>query len=521
MFINPSTNIRILKDVPLDNTYQHTIYFNSASAQYSYFIGKQKYNLANYSYQRVQKGKARIGLSADNLYDCNYMMFQNLNFGNKWFYAFITSVEYINNVTAEITFEIDVMQTWHFNYDVDMCFVERNHTRTDAIGEHLEAEPVATGEYVFNDYTAVNNMTDMCVIIAICDVEGDTPTSGTLYDGVYGGAQLFAYASTDVQGINGKLGEYVQKSNAIVGVYMCPSILIGSIPSDHKLAYGASGVETYVKKDAVNASMRIDGYKPRNKKLYSYPYNFYHVDNGNGSSLALRYEFFDGHVPVLEIGGTVTQPCEVTLRPCSYKGVPQYTELGGYNSLNTETLTIKGYPLCSWNVDSYQAWVAQNSLPIVLNATADSAKVGIAAGLGVGGPATIAAGAIGEVASVASQAYQASIAADMSKGTFNNGGANVALHKQQFYGGRCSVNRVQAKIIDDFFSLYGYAIKQVVKPNRNARPHWNYVKTIGCVCTGSVPSDDMNKICSIYDHGITFWNNGNEIGQYSLDNSPS
>ena len=109
----------------------------------------------------------------------------------------------------------------------------------------------------------------------------------------------------------------------------------------------------------------------------------------------------------------------------------------------------------------------------------------------------------------------------MSKGTFNNGGANVALGKQQFYGGRCSVNRVQAKIIDDFFSLYGYAIKQVVKPNRSARPHWNYVKTVGCVCTGSVPSDDMNKICSIYDHGITFWNNGNEIGQYSLDNSPS
>ena len=119
MYIEPNTNIRILKNVPLDNTYDHTIYFSDESSQIAYFQGLQKYNLANYTYQRVNRGVARVGIKSDLLYDCNYIMFQNTNFGSKWFYAFITSVEYLNNETSEIRFEIDDIQTWFFEYQLD------------------------------------------------------------------------------------------------------------------------------------------------------------------------------------------------------------------------------------------------------------------------------------------------------------------------------------------------------------------------------------------------------------------
>ena len=36
--------------------------------------------------------------------------------------AFIKSVEYINNGVSEIEFEIDVMQTWHFNYNLQLSY---------------------------------------------------------------------------------------------------------------------------------------------------------------------------------------------------------------------------------------------------------------------------------------------------------------------------------------------------------------------------------------------------------------
>ena len=79
--------------------------------------------------------------------------------------------------------------------------------------------------------------------------------------------------------------------------------------------------------------------------------------------------------------------------------------------------------------------------------------------------------------------------------------------------------------------MFGYATNKVKTPNRNSRPHWNYVKTRGCVLhsgrvaadgtlTGGLPADDMAKINAIYDNGITFWKNGSEVGDYSLNNKP-
>ncbi len=515
MYVQPTTNIRILKNVPLDNTYNHTIYFGSESEQSNYFMSLQKYNLSNYTYQRVKKGVARVGVKADNLYDCNYMMFQNAGYGNKWFYAFITAIEFINNETSDVFFELDPMQTWFFNYSLEQCFVEREHTNTDLLGEHIEPETLTTGEYVMNDYKPVTYMNDMVVCIAIVDTNGGT--SGTLYDGIYGSAELWVYDSTDVQSINAKVNEYVQSPNSIIGMYMFPKLFInGTIPDTNKLSYGTGASKTTVTLETLSSDMTLDGYKPKNNKLYSYPFNFCHIDNASGSELNLRYEFFDALTPVVEISGTVTQPVVAVLRPCSYKGVAGHSSTGGYTTLNTESLQLNNYPMCSWNVDAYQAWVAQNSIPITFNTVSDVVQMGLVSNASV---PVMGAALIDKAANLMNQRYAASIAADISKGSFNNGGANVANSKQQFYVGRCSVSSSYAKMIDDFFTMFGYAIRRVKKPNITNRPHWNYIKTIGAVITGSIPVDDARKICSIYDNGITFWKNGSEIGQYNLDNS--
>lgn len=508
MYINPNTNIRILRNVPLDTTYDHTIYFEDQNKQYNYFIALQKYNLQNYSYQRVKKGVTRVGINSDKLYDCNYMMFQNTAFGNKWFYAFIKDVEYINNECSDIYYEIDVLQTWFFDYKIDQCFVEREHSITDEIGENIENEPINCGEYVFNDYSPLFSLNDLCVCIAIVDT--NKKTDGTLYDGIYGSAELWVYDNNSVQEINGKINEYVQKPDAIISIYMFPKILINEIPSGNKLPFSSSSIINTILVNAISTNDKLNGYKPKNNKLYTYPYNFYHVDNASGSELSLRYEFFENNTPVFELNGTITQPISVILRPCSYKGVSNYSELGGYTTLNTETLQLNNFPICSWNVDSYQAWLAQNSIPNIVNT----------ASLLGGNLETSGVTNLSQIGGILNQYYKASISADISKGSFNNGGANVVSGKQQFYGGRCSVTAQKARIIDDYFNMFGYATNRVKKPNINSRPHWNYVKTIGVTITGSIPCDDMKKICQIYDNGITFWKNGEEIGNYSLNNKP-
>lgn len=146
MEILPSTTIHLLKGVPLDNTYKHTVIFPDNNTQHATFFNNfEAKELRNNTYQRVNKGRLRVGILADEIYGYNYMMFRNVNYGSKWFYAFITNMEYVNDVTTEIYYEIDVMQTYHFDYQLMPSYVEREHSATDRVGEHLLPEPVELG----------------------------------------------------------------------------------------------------------------------------------------------------------------------------------------------------------------------------------------------------------------------------------------------------------------------------------------------------------------------------------------
>ena len=541
-YIAPNTNIRILHNVPLEPDYVNTIYFETLAAQTTFFQGKTKYNLTSQSYQRVNKGVCRVNYKVEDLYDCNYMMFQNTSFGTKWFYAFITSVDYVNNVTADIHYEIDVMQTWLKDIGLRMCFVEREHSGSDNIGDNIVAEPIETGELVFNNY---DNLTDDLdtMAIAILTVDPQGSASGMPKDGIYSGAVIRAYANT-LQGVN-YLNDYIdtfnQKPDAIIGIYMIP---ITAMDSAARASLETSSGATLVFSDrcedydfgagdisALSVSDTIDGHVVRNKKLFTYPYNFFHIDNANGRELNLRYEFFtddDGHKnyqPQLKMFSNISMPVTVVARPKNYKGVIDD------NFVKTESIDITGYPMCSWNMDAWKAWVAQNSIPEAISGYASFLGVGagiagtaIAAtgGTAVLAAAGIAAGvaAISLVSGKLSEMYQASIKADILKGSQNNANINVASHTQNFYIGRVSVNKQMAKIIDDFFDRYGYATNELKVPNIKSRTSWNYIKTIGSNIDGNIPGDDKRIIDANFDRGITFWHNGNKVDDYSQNNAP-
>lgn len=547
---SPETNIYLLHGVPLDNTYDHTIYFRTEQEQREYFSGMAKYQFANQTFQRVNRNFLRVQAKIGDIYDCNYLMFQNYNadhHSRKWFYAFVLSVNYINEGCCEIEYELDVLQTWHFNYKLDHCFVERQHTETDNIGDNLIPEPLDTGEYVCNGkYAPIVDLSDMVIILGVVEADedyeepNDPANHGKIYDGIYGGLTLYWYkkSSAGISALNKKIFD-VTKANAeldnVQALYQIPTYLVGEalITEDQSgvLQEGYSGTSMTMSMDRLETFNNIDGYHPvKNKKLFTFPYNFYHVDNGNGSELAIKYEFCNNHVPQFQFNGNVTQPCKITLRPINYKGATN--AVGEAVSINTEILTLSDYPLCSWNVDSYKAWIAQNSIPLSLDTSLK--LIGGIAGFMVGGPVGMAIGGVSALSGVTnalSTLHSAKVHPDILKGNFNCSNVNVSVGKQQFFGGRFSINAQYAKMIDDFFSRFGYALNALAVPNRFARPYWTYVKTGDCTITvystdqtqsGGVPNDDTKKICEIYNNGITWWRyrNDMDVGNYSLDNSP-
>ena len=228
MYIEPNTVIRLLTNCPLDNTYDHTIYFNNAQAQREYFAGLTKYTLTNQTYQRVNSSRMRVQYKADDLYDCNYLMFQNTNFGNKWFYAFVKSVEYINNIVSEIEYEIDVMQTWAFDYQLGQCFIEREHSATDVAGDNLVPENVEKGDYVSEDFDASGEIGAKSIVVAATFDNNYDNVSGSYYAGVFSGLWFTVFENTTAGAQS--CADFIQnagaKSDGIVAVFLMPTAMV-------------------------------------------------------------------------------------------------------------------------------------------------------------------------------------------------------------------------------------------------------------------------------------------------------
>lgn len=520
MYIAPNSTIRLLHNVPIDPNQTDTLWFSDSDEQANYFLGKTVTDgtFENNTYQRVNRGTCRLNVLADKIYDVNYMMFRNTNYSRKWFYAFVDKVEYINDNTSEISFTIDSVQTWFFNYDVEQCFVERETTATDAIGEHIEPENVNVGEYVINgNYESVgSSFTDMSIIV-VYDDPSDTLTN--LYDGVMSATRLKVYDATSqgIQQIQSFLSTLTTE-DAVKNIYMCPKALAHYVSGGSVLSFGTSGEEFDVQKTPLTAGYLLDGYLPRNNKMYTYPYNYAHVDNSSGQSLTLRYEFFKDLTPRFHITGNVTTPVEIVCIPLQYKNSDPGSS-GGLgvpaDEYRPERLSIKGFPLCNWSQDYYSLWVAQTSVPRLIT-TAGSVLSAVASGNTSQGTNAIISGAASTLAGM----YTASIHADVSRGSFETGSNDFSNKRMHFKFCRMSLTHQYAKRIDDFFTCFGYSVGVIKAPQRHLRSRFTYVKTIGCNVSGSLPSSDAKYIADCYDRGIRFWADVDNVCNYNARNNP-
>jgi hypothetical protein len=125
------TNIRLLSGVPFQSDYKNTRWFDSQTEQLTYFQSKPiVHSMSDYTFQRIEgRPLIRVNKSIDELWNVNYLMFQNTNYNSKWFYAFVTKVEYINAGLTHVHFQLDVFQTWKFDMNFKPSYVVREHCK--------------------------------------------------------------------------------------------------------------------------------------------------------------------------------------------------------------------------------------------------------------------------------------------------------------------------------------------------------------------------------------------------------
>lgn len=512
MTVTPQGSIYLCK-TPLENDYKNTLTFSSTSEQQSYFNSKVLFNFDNYTYLK-KENSIKVFKNIDEIINCNYLFYNNGGFTSKIYYCFIKSMEYINENVTLINIETDVYQTWMFNINYNPSFIEREHVNDDRIGIHTVPENLETGEYIVNSTDYYNGLDNLKYIIQCTEwsTTDENKPLATNFGGVYmaGGA----YVCSTIGEVVNILQAFAErgKSDAVYNLYMIPASMITNTSSNLQYS-GQNSPNTDTK--TITKINTINGYTPINKKLLTFPFNYMLISNNNGSSNILHYERFSGNTCNFTIKGVPTVGGSIKIVPTNYD-----------SNLNSEEegLIAGKLPTLNWSDDEYTNWLTQNSVNIALGIA--SSGLTIVGGIGMmatGGGAVAGAGAIVSGAmSIANElgaVYQHSLQPNSAKGNVNSGDINVCDHKNGFYFYKMSIKEEYARIIDNYFSMYGYKVNTVKSPNINGRRNWNFVKTINCNFDGDIPQNDMIIIKQIFDNGITLWHNPNTIFDYTQNNS--
>lgn len=504
----PQSRVMLLGDVPLDNTYRDTLTFDSIDAQFQYFSSKVRasFEYNEFTYQRVQRA-VRVPANAEKLWDVNYMMFQNSNYGSRWFYAFVTDVRYVSPETTEVSFEIDDMQSWVFLRTIHPSFVVREHVNNDAIGANLIDEGLATGEpYIWwRRYDSLG--TDIGFVMASTVNAAGEPETGGVYGGIYSGAALYGYNRQEGGEINQFIASVTEagKAEGIVAINTIPAKALELRGSDKKFQPGST-----LYSDTTNPLRNTDfeGYVPKNNKLFCYPYSYLQVQTVKGASMIYRWEYFGTYTPSFNVIGSVSLNPELICIPLHYAGA---------SNPDSYLLTLGGFPSCSWNSDGFKNWYAQNQL---------STTMGMIGSAFAGGIPTNPVSAVTQVGSNAFNVLSQiagledrSVRAPIHSGGQGASGIFAATQRYNFEFVSYAIKRDFAVTIDNYFSMYGYKVNKLKVPNIVGRKEWNYVQTSGAMITGTCPFSAISHMRQILDKGITFWHNPANVGNYDLDNS--
>lgn len=574
-YIPPNSDVVLCRGVPIDSDYKHTLYFESIADQNNYFFSKAFKQFHNVSYQRERRNVITLEIPATQVYACNYLMFKNTSYGEKWFFAFVNSVEYVNDNVTDIYYELDMMQTWMFEYTLSQCMVEREHSVTDKVFENTKPENIGYGELMCGVSQNLLSSRGLlgeyaCVITSKPYSSGDVPIK--LYSQF---CPVYGYIGR-AEDMNTIVQEFVSTGwqDAVLSVTVGNKLMAQGADETHfdmpkqvpkeDFKFVCYGVTSGIHEGEEQFKDQLpNGYKPRNKKLFGYPYNQLWVSNNQGTVNEYRYENFkldkDGFFHMEVAASGISSP-ECVLYPLDYRGVAKYYD---------HALVLTGYPTVPWIGDTYKAYMAMNRNQIenaiftqganglmntvsaflggamTVNNAADmlqaakadasnagqtvskttktglrqQAMGGIFSAIGTAGTSVV--DFMTSVWQVEAKLQDVSNIPPNVGGLSGAGSVTSALSRFDYSTYYMCVKPEYAEIVDKFFDMFGYNTSTVKVPNTHSRPHWNYVKTVGCEIKGFLPQEAANVIKAVYDRGVTFWKNGDEVGNYTLDNSPT
>lgn len=548
----PDSDIWLI-NAPLTRGDGRQIDFTSAANQATYFTSTcPHYAVSDCTFTR-RDAKIRVPLLYDKCRQYNYIAFMNsagseqAGFTPKMIYAYITSMEYVNDECTAIGFEVDYFQTWLFQMDLRPCLVIREHTATDAAYEHTvpenldvgtpvelyrtNATPVALNSANATEFDA-NFRIMFCFTQEVQQLhQTSAPYPQKFLGGMPAGVYYYAVGRTDVQTVIDIINQH-GLSDAIVCAYTVP---IGA------LSWEAINTSPYVyipsDKDIADVSIYpptswsftygTGTFTVKNRKTLCYPYHYYKLVSFSGKAVDLKTELFSGagagdpiKFATVFSGQVGPQMLVCPVKYASLGAGPTADTAGGKNfAYSVEYTDFPQVPTAS---DVYKNYAALNASKIGMEKAGifiDAAKSMFRADSG----AQFLEGAAGGAFALAKmqanftdmQRIPDKIQGTPSGSTLQQaGGAGV-------YVCEMSARREYLQQVDDYFTMFGYKVNRLKTPSFRNRPHWTFVQTANADVGGSIPADDAEEIQKIFNAGLTVWKYPSEFGTYTADNRVS
>ena len=477
----------------------------------------------------------------------NYIAFINPNYGNKWFFAFVNNVKFVNPQTSTIEYQVDVFSTWYSRFNIGKAFIEREHVSDDTLGKHTIKEGLDTGDFIINNHGLLDEYgSDAHVVVGVTKVPdslasmqvngsgGTYNAPNTVYNGVFNGLTYFVFNTTygasqflaimDLEGL----------ADNVINVFLCPQSIYtstswtsqsytytwGSISLDLSFTYNKfpTGTDPIVMFDSktITRNTTLDGYTPKNNKMFTKEFNYLYMTNNNGGDVTYAYEDFKNNTPSFRCIGAVCPGCSIRLTPLDYKKWDT-TNNSYKNDLLSYGLQGGKYPTCSWRSDTYTNWLTQNSVNYNLDKLGSAASVAIGAAVN---PALGIIGGIGLIEDTLKEKEKRETAPIQAKGNVNVGDVTYSAGETNFSYFQLSCRYEFAKLCDDYLSRFGYKVNEVKTPNLNSRTKFNFIKVGGHdeLISGNIPASDLEEINNIFRKGVTIFHTYADFGNYTISN---
>lgn len=522
--VQAQTEIYLASRIPWDNAYKHV----RAYASENDLLNKVKSLIPSEDFHITRSAPVRVGslnvvINANEALamNLNYMAFKNMPYENKWHFAFITNVSWASSESVNIEFELDIFAECYYSTRFLPCFIERMHIpkSEDKAGANVVPDDLETGTMECYHHSSIPYGTMKIGLYVTEMPNGDEP-AGTnhLFNGVYSGLISASYDVSDYQTVNELIQMYNDngKDDAITMIYMFPNICQNSSGSPESTVF----------------YMDIDlefPYSPKNQKLFTYPYVYCICDDNAGNVNIYKPELFSGDKYEFKASGLRCTLPAVYVVPTNYNGLSED---------HSHSFITNNFPICAWSSDTFKAWVAQNknSLALgIISQTGGAMIKGVSGALKGGAIGSLAggAGAIGgtvaggvsgavsglsNVANTLATIYDKEVLPNQARGKVGSENVRTAMNLNRVDVYAVAPKASMCKVIDDYWSAFGYPIHQIRTPNINSRSSWNYIKTVDCGFQANAELSMLAKYRKIFDDGVTIWHT-DDIGNYNLSNN--